>query len=282
MNFIKAYWCLSSNFGDNLNHYMINKLSSNKLVVFVSPTDDCEKFMCIGSILNHDVNNCNVWGSGVASSKDIIAPKNKIFAVRGKLTGKLLKEQGIEYNEVYGDPALLLPQIYKIENTNNSYNIYNSSKKHKIVGIIPHYIDSKIIHDAFYDLQNINNSSIKNNNTIIKIIDVNLPIESFINEVTSCDSIISSSLHGLICADAYGIPSLWAKFSNNIGGDDFKYYDYYSSIDVHAKMYDFRNLKDIKEPLILPELYPTEANIISFDVIKSLWNSCPFLCLDKI
>jgi pyruvyltransferase len=278
MNYIPAYWCLSSNFGDNLNHYLISQLSNNKHVVFVSPTDDCEKYMCIGSILNHDVKNCNVWGSGVANSNDIVAPKKKIFAVRGKLTGNLLNQQGIEHDEVYGDPALLLPLIYYPKQYKTK-----SFFKTKIIGIIPHYVDAKIIQDSLSDLNpTINRSLFNSSNTLIKIIDVNLPIERFINEVTACDSIISSSLHGLICADAYGIPSLWAKFSNNIGGDDFKYHDYYSSIDAHAKLYDFRNLKDIKEPLILPEMYPTEVKNIDEEILKKLWNSCPFLEKNKI
>lgn len=272
-NYIPAYWCLSSNFGDNLNHFIINKLSNNKQVVFVSPNDDCEKYMCIGSILNHNVKNCNVWGSGLAFSNDIISPKNKIFAVRGKLTSDLLKTQGIEHDEVFGDPALLLPQIYRRKTYPNKF--INK------VGIIPHYIDAKLVLDSLAKHDN-SKDLFNPSNTIVKVIDVNLPIDKFIDEVTSCDSIISSSLHGLICADTYGIPSLWAKFSDNIGGDDFKYYDYYSSINADAKLYDFRSLNDIAEPLLMPELYPTEVKHIDQELIKKLWNSCPFLELEKM
>lgn len=48
-----------------------------------------------------------------------------------------------------------------------------------------------------------------------------------IDQIYSCQSILSSSLHGLICADAYNIPNLWLKQKLNEG--DFKFLDYFAS-----------------------------------------------------
>ena len=71
-----------------------------------------------------------VWGTGCIAPGRIGQTPKKIYAVRGPLTKKELDKRGISCPEIYGDPALLFPQIYnpKIE------------KKYKL-GIIPHYID---------------------------------------------------------------------------------------------------------------------------------------------
>lgn len=42
-------------------------------------------------------------------------------------------------------------------------------------------------------------------------------------QINECESILSSSLHGIICEDTYGIPVAWIKLSDQILGDDFKY-----------------------------------------------------------
>lgn len=64
--------------------------------------------------------------------------------------------------------------------------------------------------------------------------------QKWIDELCSCDCVISSSLHGLIIAEAYGIPTLWVKFSDEINGDDFKFYDYYASIGLSVPPLDLR------------------------------------------
>jgi pyruvyltransferase len=64
----------------------------------------------------------------------------------------------------------------------------------------------------------------------IRIIDVENDIEKFIDEVCACKVILSSSLHGLICADAYRKPRLRLVLGNRLQGGDFKFMDYHSTL----------------------------------------------------
>lgn len=51
-----------------------------------------------------------------------------------------------------------------------------------------------------------------------------------IDDIASCDAILSSSLHGLIVAEAYGIPNVWIEFGKPLIGGHFKFHDFFLSI----------------------------------------------------
>jgi pyruvyltransferase len=60
------------------------------------------------------------------------------------------------------------------------------------------------------------------------IISPRLCVEEFINDICRCEKIYSSSLHGIVCANAYGIPVERIKLGNKTIGGDFKFNDYQS------------------------------------------------------
>jgi len=106
--------------------------------------------------------------------------------------------------EVYGDPALLLPLIY-------SKNAYSGAKLYKR-GIIPHYIDKKA-HPTLEDGDH--------------LIDVLRPWPEVVDEILRCEAVVSSSLHGIVVAEAYGIPATWAVWSSKVIGGPLKFHDYF-------------------------------------------------------
>ena len=52
--------------------------------------------------------------------------------------------------------------------------------------------------------------------------------DTFFAELTSCAAIASSSLHGLIFGEAYGLPTLWLRVSDKVIGGGFKFADWFS------------------------------------------------------
>jgi hypothetical protein len=55
-------------------------------------------------------------------------------------------------------------------------------------------------------------------------------VKKCLHDLSACDLIVSSSLHGLIIADAYGIPNAWLNAKNVHRGNSWKFYDYFASV----------------------------------------------------
>ena len=240
----------SNNFGDILNPVLLNKLTGKKPVNICAKYYSEVHYFFIGSILDRANGNTIVWGTGFISQDSNCTCPKKIYAVRGPKTRKILLEQGIECPEIYGDPALLLPKIYKPK----------IDKKYKI-GIIPHYVDKN---NPWLDKYR--------NNDDINIIDIQVTNPfSFIDEVLCCEKIISSSLHGIIVSDAYNIPSMWIEFSDKVIGNGFKFIDYFMSV----KRVDTEPIK-IDDKIDILEIYSKFYKYkIEID-LESLIDSCPF------
>lgn len=219
------------NWGDILSQYLLEhysgkKLNKNDVFYFDDASymlDKNGKIVGIGSSMKYVRPDDYVWGTGCIDEHHVGNKPKKVYSVRGPLTRDVLLKRGWDVPEVYGDPALLFPQIYNP----------TIEKKYKI-GLIPHYVD-------FFSLDGL--KAINHMEDMgIKIINVTAGINEFIDQLKECELIISSSLHGLIAADAYGIPNYRVKLSSLIHGGDFKYKDHYAS--VKREHYEPLQLKD--------------------------------------
>lgn len=204
------FFSSKKNVGDALNFYLIHKISNRS--VFEVKMGGVRHILGIGSIIHLGSGKSLVWGAGLIEEGIVLDQKTlasmKFFAVRGKKTRELIARKiGRSLSCTLGDPAVLMP-IYYMPNV----------KKRYALGIVPHYVDKES--RGFKRLLEL---------TSAKVIDVELPVEAFIDELSECEVIISSSLHGLILADSYNIPNVWVQFSNNLIGGDFKFLDYYTT-----------------------------------------------------
>ena len=254
-----SWWLFSKNFGDAINPFLIEKISGEcpknihfnikeffKQLITKEPI-----YLVVGSTLQWAVTKDTViWGAGFISNKFKLKTKPRnIFAVRGPLSREVIMDSGIDCPKVYGDPVLLLPKFYQPK----------IKKKYKL-GIIPHHIDKKNQKiGIFRDKEN------------FLIIDICSNIKKVVDDILSCEKIISSALHGIIVSDAYNIPAYWVKFSDKVMGQDFKFKDYYLSIGQD----EIKPINITKETT-LDQVYENFYDYkISLDLDK-LYETCPF------
>jgi hypothetical protein len=104
--------------------------------------------------------------------------------------------------------------------------MFDESKKEHDVGFIPHLIDINEIKNRYP------NEFIINLNTTDP--------QDIVTQITKCRRIVSSSLHGIITAHAYGIPAAWANSNKLITRySNTKFLDYYQSINTPSIMSTF-------------------------------------------
>lgn len=206
------YWKGKKNFGDLLSDLLIKRFTG-------LPTNWVEpakaELVMVGSIIEHLPKDWSgvIAGVGKLHEKTIIdLPNAKILGVRGPLTAK-----GLKGNITLGDPALLADELIPLED-----KIYN-------LGIVPHWTDTTLEHDPRFK---------KYEPKIIRVNDDPLQV---IKEISQCKKIISSSLHGIIIADAFGIPRRIeipprALSHPHQEGGLFKWLDYSESIGMELKI----------------------------------------------
>lgn len=186
------------NFGDQLAPFVLQAVTG-ELPIWVS-RHYRGKVLGVGSVIHNLQDGDVVWGTGALRNTPVEPrPTARILAVRGPLTRKLLHA---DVPEIYGDPALLLPRYYD-----------QAQEKVYDVGVVPHYVDN-----PFMRLPQ---------DPSILIIDVQADWRQVVDGIRKCWSIVSSSLHGLIVAEAYGIPATWVSAGDRVRGGSFKFHDYY-------------------------------------------------------
>lgn len=198
-----------SNFGDELNPWLWNKLIPD-LLIHKNKT----LFVGIGTLLNSKLPkaaNKVVFGAGVGYGEPPkIDSTYKIYFVRGKLSAQALKldaELGLT------DPAILIRKFYT-----------PSERKQYKWSYMPHF--SEAIHNGLA-LKEICHS------LNIHYIDPTSSLEQVLAEIDKSETLFSEAMHGAIVADALRIP--WVPVKMREGILAFKWQDWLSSINISYK-----------------------------------------------
>jgi pyruvyltransferase len=231
-----SYWRYKKgfgNFGDELN-VPIAKFLFGDSVKF-NCKGEYKQIKLIGSTLGDLKEKEIVCGAGLHHHSEKIPNFNNEFrCVRGPLTLQCVRSAGMDVSNTYlGDPALLLPMFYKPK---------KNKELGKKIGLVPHISNIDIFKNLIRD------------DDRFHLINPTDKWQNVIDKIYSCSAIVSSSLHGLICADAFNIPNLWIKIpgrplppcGKKEDYGDFKYLDYFLSqgrknVFINSLSEDFNN-----------------------------------------
>ena len=243
------WWSKADNFGDLLSPWLIATMTGRE-VEFADPKKP--HYVAVGSVLNLANRQSEVWGAGAFGTEDgaVFATGATYHAFRGPLSRVRLVTLGVPCPEVYGDPALLAPAYFapKVKKSYKYGIVTRWSERHWHEAEIGPGV--RIIHLGTDD------------------------VEGVIEAMLSCRRIVTGSLHGLVMADAYGIPSAWVRSGTAYGGQ-YKFFDYFATV------HKFRNPRtfDTSLPVTaarLREALEFDGRPIVFDY-RRLLDACPFL-----
>lgn len=212
---LRVYWWHDEengfvNFGDELTREIVEEIFGYRSEL--TSIEECE-LIGVGSILEvatkrKNSNTIHVWGSGFIKPKESEFGAdnldNLVFhAVRGEKT-----RERIGKRVPLGDPGLLANVVYP-----------RSKERFDKVGVVVHYIDANLPIVA----------ELRKDPRFMVINPLDTP-RNVALKITRCKQILSSSLHGLIFADSFGVPNMHIKLSDRLTGKDYKFEDYYSAL----------------------------------------------------
>jgi Polysaccharide pyruvyl transferase len=210
----------SINFGDEFTPLAVKELLGTTAVW--SPLKDADLVM-VGSVLNEYIeqgSSARVFGAGLRQgSAGTGIPTERVIGVRGRGT---LASLGLDQASVsLGDPGLLVRSMVEQGGIRRG------------VCLVPHF-------NAFASAKarSLIRGAAAAGATIVSPAQPPLEVARAIN---GCDLVLSSSLHGLVFADAVGVPRARVTIAGHTD-PSFKYDDYESAFDATTSSQDLELL----------------------------------------
>jgi hypothetical protein len=197
-----------ANLGDALSALVVSTISGLP-VEHRHFYDSGERLIGIGTIGQAQRNGIlHFWGTGMTRTNPGKHPYSKppnteliVHALRGKMSAAVMRKSGIHAPDVFGDPAWFLPRFFP-----------RTEEPKFELGVILHIseLDVPIIEGEpkkgleKYKIPPALSGAIRIINTYASPTLEGL--HERVNDILSCKRIVSTSFHGLVIAEAYGIP----------------------------------------------------------------------------
>lgn len=210
-----------TNFGDELSPLLVRRILDRSGLgdVAVEPSGDGPKLLAVGSVLQQAREGDVVWGAGINGKSWPRRLKTidslHVAAVRGPLTRRALQRFGFEVPAVFGDPGLLFPELFRDEIAQAGETVRRKYGKADVI-YIPNLNDESLLPERFAHLPE----------GVTLVSPTAAPIE-VAAMVAQARLVISSSLHGLVFADACGVP---CRPHLSAFEPIFKYVDYFEGV----------------------------------------------------
>lgn len=208
------YWNKTPNFGDVISPMIVAHVAGRPVEHAVP--EQAELF-ALGSILRNVSRLFRmgvlgegkprpaVWGSGAMKPVGRgFLPHVDLCAVRGPKTMAALQVDPVPF----GDPGLLIKET-----------LGEDIAQTEAIGVIPHVSQ---LEKSWDELTGQIPGAV--------LIDVREDAAEVVRQIARCRHVFSSSLHGLIVADAYGVPNTWMDPAGIHAEPEFKFSDYAASI----------------------------------------------------
>jgi pyruvyltransferase len=233
------------NFGDIIAYQLVDRIVGSPVRMYKKGQKPEKKLLAIGSLLYFANDNDVLWGTGTnnkpTDGKGYKFKKLDIRSVRGPLTRKFLWDHfKIVSPEIYGDPALLFPYFFP--------EFKRKEKPSYDYLIIPHFSEEQHFLKEEWD-------------NVVYSTD---PWKEIVEKILDSRFVISSSLHGIVIAEAYGIPARLFMMSSS--EPLFKYCDYYYGTNRP----DFQYASSVEEAMEMGGERPFECDL------KKLYEVFPF------
>lgn len=236
----------SINFGDFLSRVVVDLVLARRGYTLGDEVERGRQMLAIGSVLHFARDGAVVWGSGINGKIPVEAHTFStldIRAVRGPRTAAFLRSRGIAVPDVFGDPALLLPVL--------APDRFRRSQGGG-VGFVPNLNDSEAIAEIAKDKHAAG----------ITLVSPRTGWNRCVTAILGHDLVLASSLHGLIVAEAFGIPARYVRLTET--ENLFKYTDYYEGTGRP----DFHYARSIAEGLEMggerPPIFDAEPLLRAF------------------
>lgn len=200
------------NLGDALSPILVAALTGLPVrhAAFDSPV---ERLVAVGTIAHGQTAGvAHLWGPGLDATVNVLergAPWRRppdvefvVHAMRGPISAASLRLHGVAAPDCYGDPVHLLDRVFPLGTVEKRYDL----------GVVLHLTE---IDDAGAPLAQHRRYAVPDAlRDRVRLIDTlaeptEAGFRAKLTEIAQCRAILSTSLHGLVVAEVYGVPCAW-------------------------------------------------------------------------